>query len=233
LAASDRSSTNVLIEYNGTVPKSNTTAVIVRSEILQYFSDIEAYYDDEDTIQIFGAAYDDAQWVVLEWLEAIKFIQQYDAYGRCDVGQNDIAGFAHRAHVFYNIVHDKFNTSTCDGGLTWNPQLAPYKNAITNELFVSSSIAMYLYFPGDNNTDPYPSPGYTGSTNKTLPTLPPLGAHDPLLLDNAVKGYEWFKTHNFTNAQGLVVDGFHISPNQTTCDERNEMVYTYNQGKHQ
>jgi hypothetical protein len=230
LAASDRSFTNVLMEYNGTLPGSNTTALTIRSEILQYSSDIEGYYGDEDTIQIFGAAYDDAQWVVLEWLEAIKFIRQYDAYGICDLGQKDITSFAHRAHIFYNIVQDKFNTSTCDGGLTWNPALAPYKNAITNELFVSSSVAMYLYFPGDNNTDPYPSPGYTDLTDKTLPSLPLLSAHDPLLLNNAIKGYEWFKTHNFTNAQGLIVDGFHISPNQTTCDERNEMVYPYNQG---
>lgn len=232
LAASDRSFTNALIEYNGTVPGSNTTAATIRGEILQYFSDIEAYYGDEDTVQIFGAAYDDAQWVVLEWLEAIKCIKQYDAYGSYDLGRKDTPGFAHRAHIFYNIVQDKFDTSSCGGGLTWNPALAPYKNAITNELFVSSSIAMYLYFPGDNNTDPYPSPGYTGASNKTLPALPPLTRHDPLLLENAVKGYDWFKTHNFTNAQGLIVDGFHISPNQTTCDERNEMIYTYNQGKH-
>ena len=171
--------------------------------------------------------------VVLEWLEAIKFIRQYDTYCRSNLGQKDIADFTHRAHIFYNIVQDKFNTSTCGGGLTWNPQLAPYKNAITNELFVSSSVSMYLYFPGDNNTNPSPSPGYKSSTNKTLPAISRLRAHDPLLLDNAVKGYEWFKTHNFTNAQGLIVDGFHISPRQTTCDERNEMVYTYNQGKHQ
>jgi hypothetical protein len=49
-------------------------------------------------------------------------------------------------------------------------------------------------------------------------------------LDNAIKEYAWFKSQNFTNAQGLIVDGFHISENQTMCDERNEMVYTYNQG---
>jgi hypothetical protein len=167
----------------------------------------------------------------LEWLEAIKFIDQYNkAFPDDKLGKTDIARFAHRAHIFYNIVADKFNTTLCDGGLTWNPALAPYKNAITNELFVSSSIGMYLYFPGDSNTNPYPSPSYTNTTNMTLPPLQPLHAHDPSLLDNAIKEYQWFKTHNFTNAQGLIVDGFHISDNQTTCDERNEMVYSYNQG---
>lgn len=89
---------------------------------------------------------------------------------------------------------------------------------------------MYLNFPGDSNSDPYPSPTYANATNTTLPPLPKLQAHDPLLLNNAIKEYQWFKTHNFTNAQGLVVDGFHISDGQTSCDQRDEMVYTYNQG---
>jgi len=113
--------------------------------------------------------------------------------------------------------------------VTWNPALAPYKNAITNELFVASSIAMYIYFSGDSNTNPYPSPSYSDATNTTLSTLTPLQAHDPLLSDNAIKEYQWIKTHNSTNYQSLYVDGFHISDNQTTCDQRDEMVYIRNQ----
>ncbi|KAF2206398.1 glycoside hydrolase family 76 protein [Cercospora zeae-maydis SCOH1-5] len=201
----------------------------LESDIRNYYTQIQAYYDNEDTIQIFDAAYDDAQWVVMEWLEVIRFIQQYDAYSQSGLGIDDISAYAHRAHIFYNIVQNEFNTSQCGGGLTWNPALETYKNAITNELFVSSSIMMYFYFPGDNDTDPYPDPDYTAQTNRTLPPLEPRTAHDPLFLQNAEKEWAWFKTQNFTNAQGLIVDGFHISPNQTTCDERNEMVYTYNQ----
>ena len=60
LAASDRSFTNALVEYNGNVPGANTTAASIETEIQIYFSEIEAYYGDEDTMQIFGAAYDDA-----------------------------------------------------------------------------------------------------------------------------------------------------------------------------
>lgn len=230
VAASERSFTIAVIEYDGHVPGSQTSPEQIQADIQNYYDQIEGYYSGEDVNQIFDAAYDDAQWVVLEWLEAIKFINRYDEYAQSDLGQEDIARFAHRAHIFYNIVQDKFDTALCDGGLTWNPALEPYKNAITNELFVSSSIGMYLYFPGDDNSDPYPSPTYANATNSTLPPLRALHAHDPLLLDNAIKEYEWFKTHNFTNEQGLIVDGFHISDNQTTCDERNEMVYTYNQG---
>lgn len=218
------SNTNISVTGNDRISRD------VQAEIQHYYSQIQAYFKAEDTIQIFGAAYDDAQWVVLEWLQAIEFLNQYDFLTDSDFGQADIAMYAHRAHIFYNIVQDKFNTTLCNGGIDWDPHLEPYKNAITNELFISSSIAMYLYFPGDNNTDPYPSPDYRAQTNKTLPALPAIAAHDPLFLDNAIKEYSWFQSHNFTNAQGLIVDGFHISPNQTTCDVRNEMVYTYNQG---
>ncbi|KAI6863709.1 Six-hairpin glycosidase [Hortaea werneckii] len=230
VAASERSFTSALETEDGVSSGAHGPFVSDEAEIAKYYSDVRAYFDTEDVIQIFDAAYDDAQWVVLEWLEAIRFTYQYDDYASSAQGKADIARFAHRAHIFYNIVQDQFDTSLCEGGITWNPTLAPYKNAITNELFLSSSIAMYLYYPGDNDTDPYPSPAYTNATNTTLPTLPPLAAHDPVLLDNAIQEYSWFQHHNFTNAQGLVVDGFHVSEGQTTCDERNEMVYTYNQG---
>lgn len=229
VASAEETFTDALIEYNGTVPGTQTSAASIQAEIQKYYTEIEAYYGGEDTIQIFGAAYDDAQWVVLEWLEVLRFIQEYDAYSKSGLGQDDIAKYAHRAHIFYNIVQNQFDMTLCGGGLTWNPALATYKNAITNELFISSSIGMYLWFPGDNDTDPYPSPQYTAQTGKTLPQLESVGAHDPAYLNNAIQEYQWFKTHNFTNAQGLIVDGFHISPGQTSCDERNEMVYTYNQ----
>ncbi|RMY34980.1 hypothetical protein D0866_04916 [Hortaea werneckii] len=230
VASSERFFTSAVETENAASSGAYSPSVSDQAEIVKYYSDVQAYFDTEDVIQIFDAAYDDAQWVVLEWLEAIRFLYQYDTYASSELGKADIARFAHRAHIFYNIVQDQFDTSLCEGGITWNPSLAPYKNAITNELFLSSSIAMYLYYPGDNNTDPYPSPAYMNATNTTLPALPPLAAHDPVLLSNAIREYSWFKSHNFTNAQGLVVDGFHVSEGQTACDERNEMVYTYNQG---
>jgi hypothetical protein len=230
LGATDRSLTEILVEYDGNIPGSYISGPTIEGEISQYYKETKTFFGSEDTVQIFGAAYDDAQWVVLEWLEAIKFINEYEAYNNGSRSQDDIRHFAHRAHLFYNIVQNEFDTSLCGGGITWNPALQPYKNAITNELFMASSIAMYLYFPGDYDTDPYPSANYSSETNTTLPPLHFMQPHDPLFLDNAIKEYEWFKAQNFTNEQGLIVDGFHISENQTTCDERNEMVYSYNQG---
>jgi hypothetical protein len=230
VASTERTFVAALLDDEDDVSASQTSATQLESDIEDYYSQMRAYFANEDTIQIFDAAYDDAQWVVLEWLEVIRFIHRYQSYSQSGLGADDVAMYSHRVHIFYNIVQDKFNTSQCDGGITWNPTLETYKNAITNELFVSSSIMMYLYFPGDNITDPYPHPDYYSQTNKTLPSLSPVAAHDPLFLEIAKEEWAWFKSHNFTNAQGLIVDGFHISPNQTSCDQRNEMVYTYNQG---
>lgn len=230
LGATDRSLTEILVEYDGNIPGSYISGPTIDGEISRYYSQMKAFYGSEDTVQIFDAAYDDAQWVVLEWIEAIKFVNEYEEYNSGSRSQDDIRRFAHRAHVFYNIVQNEFDTSLCGGGITWNPALEPYKNAITNQLFMASSIEMYLHFPGDYNTDPYPSANYSSETNTTLPPLTFMQPHDPLFLDNAIEEYEWFKTQNFTNEQGLIVDGFHISDGQTSCDKRNEMVYSYNQG---
>lgn len=55
LAASDISLTNALVEYDGKVPGSHTRPKTIHNEIEKYFSQIEAFYGGENTIQIFGA----------------------------------------------------------------------------------------------------------------------------------------------------------------------------------
>lgn len=113
--------------------------------------------------------------------------------------------------------------------MTWNPYLAPYKNAITNQLYISASVGMYLHFPGDSNSSPFLNDAH----------LPPAKAHDVQYLDNAVKAYKWLKESGMRNEQGLYVDGFHIkgwrggkdgSNGTGNCDLRDNKVYTYNQG---
>ena len=104
--------------------------------------------------------------------------------------------------------------------MIWNPRLNPYKNAITNELWIAASISMYQDFPGDNFTAPW-------INDIAFPTK------DPRHLESALQGYGWLMSINMTNHRGLFVDGFHIDnriPGNTKCDIRDEMVYTYNQG---
>ena len=193
------------------------------SLIDKYFSQTKAFYNGEDYVAVEGEAYDDMQWVVLEWLEAIKFVNLYTSQNpkaaTAAMDQQSITNSAHRANQFWHLASQGWNTTLCGGGMLWNPRLTPYKNAITNELYVSSSVGMYLYFPGDSTANP------------------PVQPHDPKFLSAAIDAYKWLKSSNMTNAKGLYVDGFHISgwtsPNNTgsgKCDQRDESVYTYNQG---
>ncbi|TVY92136.1 hypothetical protein LAWI1_G007205 [Lachnellula willkommii] len=129
-------------------------------------------------------------------------------------GQKYSPDFAHRARVFWDIVSQGYNTTLCGGGMLWT--------------------RMYLYFPGDSDPNPSSVPN---STYNSSEALPPVQARDPKYLEAAMKEYDWLSTSNMTNAQGLYVDGFHItnwtSPSSIgtgKCDARDESVYTYNQG---
>jgi hypothetical protein len=215
--------------------------------IAGYFADVIAYYFAEDAFSIRNQAYDDMLWVVLGWLESIQFIDEHSRFGSSKAsaglgttsgaetwyGSRWIPAFAHRARIFWELAARGWDTKLCGGGMLWNPRLMPYKNAITNQLFISASIGMYLHFPGDPNPSPFGSdadPTLTGNHRTT--EWPP---HDPIFGKAAQEAHRWLTSSNMTNRQGLYADGFHISghssgSNNTRCDERDEMVYTYNQG---
>ncbi|KAH7156484.1 hypothetical protein EDB81DRAFT_787192 [Dactylonectria macrodidyma] len=206
-----------------------------------YYAQLVGSYYGQDVLSIRGQAYDDILWVALGWIEAINFVRthselHYPRSGPHEVvpgsglkkmmdsipwhGHNWVASFAHRSRIFWNLGARGWETKFCKGGMVWNPRLNPYKNAITNELWISASIAMYRHFPGDNFTAPW-------LANTGFPT------NDPAHLQAAVEGYEWLMNVNMTNHHGLFVDGYHIDrrrPGNTECDLRDEMVYTYNQG---
>ncbi|KAI9697156.1 MAG: hypothetical protein M1820_007891 [Bogoriella megaspora] len=215
-------------------------AYILENEVNKYFSQSLAYYFGEDAFAIRMQAYDDMLWVVLGWLESIKFIDLHVDRHRSDTltpiyasqgsqwyGHQFKPSFAHRARIFFELASQGWDTTLCGGGMIWSPSLSPYKNAITNQLFISASIGMYLHFPGDDNISPF-------GINKDIIEQTPFQAHDERFLTTARNAYAWLQSVNMTNANGLYVDGFHISGHSghgpEECDIRNEMVYTYNQG---
>ena len=209
----------------------------------KYFSQLIASYFGQDAFALRQEAYDDMLWVVLGWLESIKFINTHSKlhYGTNDGekaggswhGEQWIPPFAHRARLFWDMASKGWDTSLCNGGMIWSPYLVPYKNAITNELYITASISMYLYFPGDDNTSPFGLSAPRTLDERAIP-------HDPKYLAAAIHGYRWLSNSNMTDSKGLYVDGYHISgwsreqpkngTGNTRCDARNEMVYTYNQG---
>ncbi|KAF7573300.1 Glycoside hydrolase family 76 protein [Pyrenophora tritici-repentis] len=234
----------------GTFDKSrklDVEAQRVENEINKYFAQTSAYYFGEDHFAIRMQAFDDMLWVVLGWLEATRFVESHSvghytpnkAGGKEWHASQFVPAFSHRSRVFYELAEKGWDWRLCGGGMTWNPSLLPYKNAITNQLFISASISMYLHFAGDSNCSPF-----ILQHGKSRPHEDQLyddcdsknrERYDPVYLANALNAYNWLKQSNMTNAQGLYVDGFHIggyrtNHSKTTCDERNEMVYTYNQG---
>jgi len=236
--------------------KLDVEAQIVENEINKYFAQSITYYFGEDYLSIRNQAYDDILWVVLGWLQSIQFItahgeSRYPPSGDAAHGKSNwharqfIPAFAHRARVFYELAEQGWDWRLCGGGMTWNPRLLPYKNAITNELFISASVAMYLHFPGDSNCSPFmgaererpdwetPRAEELGDERACTERLP--STYDPVYLTNAINGYDWLANSGMTNEQGLYVDGFHIKDyarnhSNVECNERDEMVYTYNQG---
>lgn len=212
----------------------------------KYFSQLVDSYFGQDAFALRQEAYDDMLWVVLGWLESVKFINTHSAthYNSSTWEEGDwygnqyIPAFAHRARIFWEMASQGWDTSLCNGGMIWSPYLVPYKNAITNELYITASISMYLYFPGDDNTSPFgfANPPDLKSEDAELPGKP----RDPKYLAAAIEAYKWLNSSNMTDAKGLYVDGYHVSgwsrerpkndSQNTRCDSRNEMVYTYNQG---
>ncbi|ROV99288.1 hypothetical protein VSDG_03940 [Cytospora chrysosperma] len=213
-----------------------------------FFSQVLSYYFGQDHFSIRNEAYDDILWVVLGWLETIQFIDLHTSLnfqGAVDApgfakwhGNIWTPAFAHRARIFWNLARSGWDWELCGGGMTWNPRLEPYKNAITNELFISASASMYLYFPGDWNRAPFfnevdnDDPDHFARSSGNDVFRP----HDPVFLDFAQAGYQWLADSGMMNDRGLYTDGFHVSgyndPHNANkkCDVRNEQVYTYNQG---
>ena len=240
-----------MTEHPGFSPATSPSLVEARDHeniINRYFTQITSFYFGENAFSLRTQAYDDMLWVVLGWLEAIKFINRHSELHYASRLSSDrshkanhswyahqfIPQFAHRSRLFYDLASRGWDTTLCGGGMIWNPYLAPYKNAITNELFIAASVGMYLHFPGDRNPSPF-----LKTTGETVDELPPAKAHDVQYLDNAVEAYQWLKGSGMRNEQGLYVDGFHIkgwrggkggSNGTRQCDLRDDKVYTYNQG---
>ncbi|KAF1809401.1 Six-hairpin glycosidase [Eremomyces bilateralis CBS 781.70] len=214
----------------------------VENEINKYFTQTIASYFGQNDFELRFQGYDDMLWVVLGWLESLRFIKfhstsHYDPGegGTPWYGQQFEPAFNHRARIFYELSETGWDTELCGGGMKWANTFPPYKNAITNELFVAASVGMYLYFTGDKNPSPLMNPA-NRSESASADAITS-GPYDPKFRDAAITAYDWLKNSKMTNAAGLYTDGFHIRDygkdgtiGTGKCDERNEMVYTYNQG---
>lgn len=234
--------TSGLLDLDETSPSPESTVSVFENTVNHFFTQITTFYFGENAFSLRNQAYDDMLWVVLDWLENVKFQDLHSDLhypsstsfakppGKLWYGTQFRDSAAHRARIFYDLAAVGWDKTLCNGGMIWNPVLIPYKNAITNELFISASIGMYLYFPGDPIDAPFVPTSTGHDSKKSFP-------HNPTHLKAAVDAYTWLKNSNMTGLGGLYADGFHISgwqsssnPGSRKCDVLNTMVYTYNQG---
>lgn len=140
----------------------------------RYFSHLVSFFHRQNTAALRWQAYDDQQWVVLGWLLGAEYAATMEPEW--------VAPFRTRARDFYRLVEQGWDESTCQGGMLWkrkdDPDV-PYKNTITNELFIASSIEMYRHF-----------------------------GHE-VYLENALRAWNWLSTSELRNSQGLFADGLH------------------------
>ena len=109
--------------------------------------------------------YDDDGWWALTWIKA------YDLTGE--------TRYLDMAKTIFNDMKKGWD-STCSGGIWWKKKRI-YKNAITNELFMSVAVRLHLRTPGDQGSGSY--------------------------LDWAQRTWKWFKGRKLINSNNLVNDG--------------------------
>ncbi|CAF1652048.1 unnamed protein product, partial [Adineta ricciae] len=134
-----------------------------------------------------GTCFDDMQWYLLAWIEIYEIDPKIK--------------YLHRAELIFETVSKlAWDSIVCTGGLRWCPT-RPYKNAITNELFLTSSMRLHPY---------------ASLLRKPL----------SYYLDWALKEWHWFEQTTMINNNYLINDGL----NDDTCLNNNQTTWTYNQG---
>ncbi|KAI5295045.1 hypothetical protein KEM52_002507 [Ascosphaera acerosa] len=216
-----------------------------------YFDHLAAFYFGEHTADLHHEAYDDMLWAVLNWLEVVK-LQDLHSTLRYAVLSRSIdfdpawhgmqmqGAVARRARSFYDAASHGWDRSLCGGGMIWNPRLEPYKNAITNQLYISASVAMYLYYSDDvalmaesvrpdqgigADAELLDMPAHNASVAEAAPErdasmleddreldgLVLRGPRDKRFLAAAIRGYRWLKeSHMILKKSGLYADGYHV-----------------------
>lgn len=113
------------------------------------------------------AGYDDEGWWALAWIRA------YDVTGN--------SRYLSMARTIFNdMATNGWDTTICGGGMWWN-KAKTYKNAITNELFLTIAARLHQRTPGDSGSGSY--------------------------LNWATTEWTWFSNSGMINGSNLINDG--------------------------
>lgn len=140
----------------------------VRTNGLEYGYAMTDTYDQNNSGNFINdAGYDDEGWWALAWLRA------YDLTGNSRY-------LSMAKTIFNDMSTNGWDTTVCGGGMWWN-KAKTYKNAITNELFLTIAARLHQRTPGDSGNGSY--------------------------LDWAQKEWTWFSNSSMINSAHLINDG--------------------------
>jgi predicted alpha-1,6-mannanase (GH76 family) len=134
---------------------------------------------------------DDEGWWAVAWIDA------YDL--------TKTPGYIAMAKTIFSDMTTQWDTTTCGGGVWWSKDLknSPYKNAITNELFLEIAASL-----ANRETD---------------------GKQRAQYLSWAQKEWRWFSASGMINAANMINDGLNAK-DPTRCTNNSGTTWTYNQG---
>jgi predicted alpha-1,6-mannanase (GH76 family) len=137
------------------------------------------------------SANDDEGWWALAWIDA------YDL--------TKTPAYLSMAQTIFSDLTTQWDTTTCGGGIWWSKDLktSAYKNAVTNELFLTIAASL-----ANRVSQPSQKAQY---------------------LNWAIKEWQWFDNSGMINTQHLINDGLKAS-NPAACVNNRQTTWTYNQG---
>jgi predicted alpha-1,6-mannanase (GH76 family) len=173
----------VLVDYSRA---SNTT---------QYLTSVANTFNNANkangSTNFITSSNDDEGWWALAWIDA------YDL--------TKTQSYLAMSQTIFADMTTQWDTTTCGGGVWWSKDLknSAYKNAITNELFLTIAAAL--------------ANRVTDTTQKAQ------------YLAWAQKEWQWFKASGMINSQNTINDGLNAT-NPQACTNNNQTTWTYNQG---
>lgn len=135
-----------------------------------YTQDVAITFNNNRGNNFLNDYYDDEGWWALTWIKA------YDLTGNTD--------YLNAAKTIFEDMKLAWDPSTCNGGVWWS-KARNYKNAITNELFLTVAARLHNRTPGDGGAGSY--------------------------LDWAQREWQWFAASGMINSNNLINDGLNDS----------------------
>jgi predicted alpha-1,6-mannanase (GH76 family) len=134
---------------------------------------------------------DDEGWWALAWIDA------YDL--------TKTPAYLAMAQTIFADMTTQWDTTTCGGGVWWSKDLknSPYKNAVTNELFLNIAASLANRVPDKTQKAQY--------------------------LSWAQKEWQWFSASGMINSGNMINDGLNAT-NPKACTNNHGTTWTYNQG---